>query len=61
MGMPLNWHRRQALMLGSQLPEDAEDARLVVQALRELLDTFLAGPPSQAAELASNVLPFVSG
>ncbi len=61
MGMPLAWHKRHALLLASQLPEDQTDARMVVQALRELLETFMAEAPSQAADLASNVLPFASG
>ncbi len=61
MGMPLAWHKRHALLLASQLPEDQTDARMVVQALRELLETFMAEAPSQVADLASNVLPFASG
>ncbi len=61
MGMPLAWHKRHALLLASQLPEDQTDARMVVQALRELLETFMAEAPSHVADLASNVLPFASG
>jgi len=41
MGTPLMWHKRHAAMLASQLPEDVNDARLVLQALGVLLETFL--------------------
>ncbi len=61
MGMPLTWHRRHALMLASQLPENHADAKLVVQAITELLETFLAQAADQGQALASNVLPFASG
>jgi hypothetical protein len=61
MGMPLPWHRRHALLLASQLPENSEDAHLVVEAIVELLDTFMAEAPAQECEVSSNVLPFASG
>lgn len=61
MGMPLPWHRRHALLLASQLPEDTNDAKMVMAALAELMDTFLAQPVATTAELANNVLPFVAG
>jgi hypothetical protein len=32
------WHRRQALTLASQLPDDPDDALAVIQAVRELVD-----------------------
>lgn len=42
------WHRRQAIVLASQLPENRADAVSVLGALSELLDTFLAEPePTQ--------------
>ncbi len=59
--MPLTWHKRHALLLASQLPEDQGDAQMVVQALKELLETFLAESGPDIAELASNVLPFATG
>lgn len=61
MGIPSAWHRRQALMLAAQLPENLADAKLVIEAVQEVLETFLAKAPPQTAEAASNVLPFVSG
>lgn len=61
MGTPLPWHRRQAMMLASQLPEDIADARLVVQAVMELLETFLADESTQQPTRPANVLPFTAG
>ena len=37
----MNWHRRHALMLATQLPDDIADARLVLEAANELVETFL--------------------
>jgi hypothetical protein len=57
MAVLLSWHRRHALMLASQLPENSADARLVIQAVTGLLDTFMA----DAADTGpSNVVPFGS-
>jgi hypothetical protein len=36
-----NWHRRQALALASQLPDNANDALLVIEATREIVERFL--------------------
>lgn len=59
MGIPTGWHRRQALMIASQLPETMSDAELIVQAVTELLETFLARAPIVVeVEGRSNVLPF---
>jgi hypothetical protein len=55
----LSWHRRQALMLATQLPENSADARLVIQAVTELLDTFMT-EPADIADRPSNVVPFGS-
>jgi hypothetical protein len=61
MGIPSTWHRRQAMMLAAQLPENLADAKLIMEAVQELLDTFLVKAPDHAAEIANNILPFVSG
>ena len=65
MGMPSLWHRRQALMLAGQLPENPEDARMVILAVTELLETFLAKGGDQTSQTAattlSKVLPFLVG
>lgn len=62
MGMPLAWHRRHALLLASQLPENPKDAQLVLEAVTELLATFMAAAPveNEAERPASNVLPFTA-
>ena len=59
--MPQTWHRRQAMVLAGQLPENTEDALLILQAVHELVSTFLSAHPEtiqQVANMASNVLPF---
>lgn len=47
------------MLLASQLPDNLDDAGLIVQAVTELLETFLVKGPSQVAR-PSNVLPFGS-
>ena len=47
------------MMLASQLPEDVTDAKLIVEAVRELLDTFMLEEAPKAR--ATNVLPFAAG
>lgn len=61
MGIPLPWHKRHALLLASQLPENTDDAHMVIQALTELLDTFLTRDGEDMPQLADNVLPFATG
>lgn len=61
MGMPLSWHRRHAMMLASQLPENPADAELVMEAMVELLHTFMAKAPLADPERPHNVLPFATG
>ena len=59
MGIPLAWHKRQAMMLASQLPENAADARLVLEAMAELVETFIGRDREEVpATRANNVLPF---
>jgi hypothetical protein len=48
-------------MLASQLPEDVSEAKLVIAAVRELLDTFMIEEPPKAVERTTNVLPFTAG
>jgi len=38
------WHRRHAVQLASQLPDDLDDARIIIRLTQELLDSFLAEP-----------------
>lgn len=58
LGMPLQWHRRQAIVLASQLPDTTADALLVLQALNELVDTFLVAHEAGQETLGVNILPF---
>ncbi len=37
-----NWHRRQAVAIASTLPEDMEDARIILQLTAELLEGFMS-------------------
>ncbi|WP_369723644.1 hypothetical protein AB8Z38_06700 [Bradyrhizobium sp. LLZ17] len=37
-----NWHRRQAIVLASQLPENTEDALAVLRLASQLVTDFLA-------------------
>jgi hypothetical protein len=39
---PENWHRRHAVMLASQLPEETEDALTVLRLATQLVKGFLA-------------------
>ena len=58
MAIPLAWHRRQAIILAGQLPDNTDDALLVLQAAKELVDTFLVGSVENDPEHAPNVLRF---
>lgn len=40
------WHRRQALQLACQLPEDRDEANMVIRALRDLVDNWVHPTPS---------------
>jgi hypothetical protein len=40
-GLMEAWHKRHALQLASQLPDKVEDANLVIQALQDLVSTWL--------------------
>jgi hypothetical protein len=39
--MSENWHKRHALSLASQLPENASDANAVIRELQHLVDSWL--------------------
>jgi hypothetical protein len=56
MGMPLEWHRRQAIVLASQLPDDKQDVLLVLEALTRLIDSFIV--QDAPASCGANVVPF---
>lgn len=44
MGEVLAWHRRHAIHIASQLPEDPEDALAVLRLSMELVEKFLIAP-----------------
>jgi hypothetical protein len=42
--MSENWHKRHAMILAGQLPENASDANTVIRELQDLVDSWL--PPA---------------
>ena len=65
MGKFLGWephhfsaiHKKQALHLAAQLPDDPEEARMVLAALQALMDAYIDRLPT-IADAVSNILPF---
>lgn len=55
----LQWHRRHAITLASQLPENQADALLVLDAMRELLEDYLG--EEDVTDRSQNVIPFGKG
>jgi len=55
-----NWHRRHAIMLAGQLPDDKEDALMVLRLATQLVTDFLA-EPEQAEKPAAPVIALVRG
>ncbi len=53
--MSENWHKRHALSLAAQLPDNASDANTVIRELQDLVDTWLhvatATAPSKVVNL----------
>lgn len=47
--MPENWHRRHAIQIAAQLPENPDDAILVLELTKELVETFLKAPQAAPA------------
>lgn len=54
-------HRRHALQLACQLPEDATDALLILDAARELVETFLMPAGTTTDTPALTVVSFNRG
>jgi hypothetical protein len=52
--MSENWHKRHALSLAAQLPENASDANAVIRELQHLVDSWLH--PEVIAQPSANVL-----
>jgi hypothetical protein len=55
---PLQWHRRHAISLAAQLPDNPDDMLLVIAALQELVDRFLIDVPADPIQMSKNVVPF---
>lgn len=55
------WHRRHALHLAAQLPENPEDALMVLDCARELVEKFLAPSFSAPAAPDATLLSFSKG
>lgn len=58
MRIPLQWHKRHAITLASQLPESIEDALTVIDAMRELVEDYLKAAPVATEGQPANVLQF---
>ena len=61
--MSENWHKRHALSLASQLPDNASDANAVIRELQHLVDTCLhvAPEPTKASVTVLRVVPELPG
>jgi hypothetical protein len=54
------WHRRHALYVASHLPDNPDDARIVLKLLGDLVDNFIADESEPKTERA-NVVTLVKG
>lgn len=45
-------------MLAGQLPDNTDDALIVIQAMKDLVESYLMAVPDAAGAPADNVLPF---
>jgi len=61
--MSENWHKRHALSLASQLPDNASDANAVIRELQHLVDIWLhvAPEPTKASVTVLRVVPELPG
>lgn len=58
--MPENWHKRHAIQLAAQLPERPEDALIVLELIKEIVERFLAPRPCQVVQSCGSLLKIVS-
>ena len=56
--MPDNWHRRHAIQIAAQLPEGPEDALMVLELTRQLIEGFLMPQPARERDLGADVIRF---
>lgn len=52
------WHRRQAIQIASQLPEDNEDALAILAYSKELVEVFLGTQRDDNLRGTARLLPF---
>lgn len=57
---PESWHRRQAISVVAALPESTEDALIVLDLARQLVETFLACDQRPEPDLARDRCNVVS-
>jgi hypothetical protein len=55
---PQTWHLKQAMSLAGQLPDNQEDARIILEQMSVLLETYLSQSGPSEPLRASNILPF---
>lgn len=60
------WHRKQAAALATQLPDNKEDARIVLQLTKRMVEEFLYEPEGDSSQArlerpAARVLAFPDG
>ena len=53
-----NWHRRHAIQIAAQLPEEPADALLVLDLARELVEKFLVVQTAPQGRQEARLLPF---
>lgn len=58
MGPILAWHKKHALVIAGQLPENPQDVRAIMRAVQVLVDDFLEAELESQENDATNVLPF---
>lgn len=57
--MPERWLRRHAVQIVAQLPEDSNDALMVLELARTLVESFLTPQPAlEADRLVGDVVAF---
>ena len=56
--IPQTWHLKQAMSLAGQLPDNQDDARIILEQMGVLLEAYLSQCVPSETLRASNVLPF---
>jgi hypothetical protein len=56
-----SWHKNHALLMASHLPTDVEDARIVLELLRDIFERFVAEPEPEHGTECANVVTLVKG